>query len=89
VLKANNTSFSDVLWNLRLLKARDWLVSDPFQQYPIHKIAGMSGFKSAAHFSRMFKSTYGVPPKAYRAGQGATEEADDPVLREQLGMNAN
>jgi AraC family transcriptional regulator, positive regulator of tynA and feaB len=88
VLKANNTSFSDVLWNLRLLKARDWLVSDPFQEYPIHKIACMSGFKSAAHFSRMFKSSYGASPKAYRAGQGGSE-ADDPVLRARLGMNAN
>ena len=82
------TSFSDVLWNLRLLKARDWLVSDPFQEYPIHKIACMSGFKSAAHFSRMFKSSYGASPKAYRAGQGGAE-ADDPVLRERLGMSAN
>ncbi len=69
VLKANNTSFSDLLWGKRLPKARDWLVSDAFQRYPIHKIAGMAGFKSAAHFSRMFKTAYSMSPKEYRATQ--------------------
>jgi AraC-like DNA-binding protein len=67
VLKANDTCFSELLWNERLPKARDWLVCDAFRQYPIHKIACMAGFKSAAHFSRMFKSAYGVSPKDYRA----------------------
>jgi AraC family transcriptional activator of tynA and feaB len=67
VLKANNTSFSELLWSQRLPKARDWLVSESFQRYPIHKIACMAGFKSAAHFSRMFKTAYNVSPKEYRA----------------------
>jgi len=67
VLKANNTSFSDLLWSQRLPKARDWLIAESFQRYPIHKIATMAGFKSAAHFSRMFKSAYSVSPKEYRA----------------------
>lgn len=66
VLKANDTSFSELLWTERLPKARDWLVSESFRQYPIHKIACMAGFKSAAHFSRMFKAVYGVSPKDYR-----------------------
>src|SRR3546814_20474839 len=55
VLKANNTSFSDLLWKNRLPKARDWLVSRATRDYPIHEIAFMSGFKSAAHLDR--KST--------------------------------
>ena len=67
VLKANDTCFSELLWSERLPRARDWLVCDAFRQYPIHKIACMAGFKSAAHFSRMFKSAYGVSPKDYRA----------------------
>ena len=66
VLKANDTCFSELLWSERLPKARDWLVCNEFRQYPIHKIACMAGFKSAAHFSRMFKSAYGVSPKDYR-----------------------
>jgi transcriptional regulator GlxA family with amidase domain len=72
VLKANNTSFSDLLWSQRLPKARDWLVTDSFRRYPIHKIASMAGFKSAAHFSRMFKSAYHVAPKEYRAQHVST-----------------
>jgi AraC family transcriptional activator of tynA and feaB len=66
VLKANDTCFSELLWSERLPKARDWLVCNEFRQYPIHKIACMAGFKSAAHFSRMFKSAYGASPKDYR-----------------------
>lgn len=75
VLKANDTSFSDLLWSQRLPKARDWLVSQAYRRYPIHKIAGMAGFKSAAHFSRMFKSAYHMSPKEYRAGRAADESA--------------
>lgn len=67
LLKANNTSFSELVWTNRMPKARDWLVSPKTRDYPIHEIAYMSGFKSAAHFSRMFKATYGMPPREYRA----------------------
>lgn len=67
VLSAKNTSFSDLLWSQRLPKARDWLINDAFRRYPIHKIACMAGFKSAAHFSRTFKTAYGCSPKEYRA----------------------
>lgn len=71
LLKANNTSFSELVWNNRLPKARDWLVSPKTRDYPIHEIAYMSGFKSAAHFSRMFRATYGMPPREYRAQHSA------------------
>jgi AraC family transcriptional regulator, positive regulator of tynA and feaB len=72
VLRTRDTSFSELLWTQRLQKSRDWLVSEPFQRYPIHKIASMAGFKSAAHFSRMFKSTYGSSPNEYRASRADT-----------------
>lgn len=67
LLKAHNTSFSELVWQNRLPKARDWLVSPKTRDYPIHEIAYMSGFKSAAHFSRMFRATYGMPPREYRS----------------------
>lgn len=66
VLKAKGTSFSELLWSQRLAMSREWLVSEAYRGYPIHKIAFMAGFKSAAHFSRIFKSAYGVSPKHYR-----------------------
>jgi len=76
VLKANNTSFSKLLWSQRLLKARDWLVTEAMHSYPIHEIAFMAGFKSAAHFSRMFKSVYHCSPKEYRVtGKTVLSEA--------------
>jgi AraC-like DNA-binding protein len=75
LLKANNTSFSDLVWKNRLPQARDWLVSPAMRDYPIHEIAFMSGFKSAAHFSRMFKANYGCPPREFRAAHGITDQA--------------
>jgi AraC-like DNA-binding protein len=75
VLRTRDTSFSELLWSQRLQKSRDWLVSEPFQRYPIHKIASMAGFKSAAHFSRMFKSTFGSSPNQYRAQCAEAETA--------------
>lgn len=69
VLKANGTSFSELLWNQRLPKARAWLCSKELSSYPIYEIAFMAGFKSTAHFSRTFKATYGCTPKDYRMSQ--------------------
>lgn len=79
ILKANNTSFSELVWKNRLLKARDWLVSLKTRDLPIHEIAYKSGFKSAAHFSRMFKNAYGLPPREYRA---LHESGDLPLAEE-------
>jgi AraC family transcriptional regulator, positive regulator of tynA and feaB len=84
VLKANNTSFSELLWGQRLLNAREWLGSEAMQNHPIFQIACMAGFKSAAHFSRMFKATYGCSPKEYRlkAGlEGTSKNISDPPLK--------
>jgi AraC family transcriptional regulator, positive regulator of tynA and feaB len=76
VLKVNNTSFASLLWGHRLNKARDLLVSSGARGFSIHEIAHMSGFKSAAHFSRMFKSAFGCPPRDYRADKGNFEPAE-------------
>lgn len=79
VLKANNTSFSHLVWSQRLPKAREWLISRAMKDYPIHEIAFSAGFKSAAHFSRMFKSTYGCSPKELRAAQAGADPAAPPA----------
>lgn len=79
VLKTNNTSFSELLWKNRLPKARDLLIAPATRDYPIHEIAFMSGFKSAAHFSRMFKAAYGCPPREFRTAKGK------PILRDKDG----
>lgn len=78
VLKANNTSFSALLWSQRLPKAREWLGSLSLIDYPIQEIAFMAGFKSSAHFSRMFKAHYNQTPKDYRnaAIEAAREQCE-------------
>lgn len=45
----------------RLLEATDLTVE---------RVAAASGFSSPCHFSRVFREHHGVPPGAYRAGEG-------------------
>jgi AraC family transcriptional activator of tynA and feaB len=85
ILKANGKSFSDLLWSNRLPKARDLLVSSATRHYAIREIAFMSGFKSAAHFSRQFKATYGCPPREYRAAHGKLDSCDSAVTSKHDG----
>jgi AraC-like DNA-binding protein len=70
ILKVNGKSYSELLWRSRLPKARDLLISSATRNYSIREVAFMSGFKSAAHFSRRFKATYGRPPRKYRDAHG-------------------
>ena len=66
LLKADNTTFSKLVWSQRLEKAREWLASKELLEHPIREIAFMAGFKDAAHFSRIFKAAFGTSPKDYR-----------------------
>lgn len=67
LLKADNTTFARLVWSQRLEKAREWLASAELSHYAIREIAFMAGFKDAAHFSRIFKTTFGASPKEYRS----------------------
>lgn len=41
--------------------------ADPRQRSrPVHEVAAGWGFTDAAHFSRLFRSVYGLPPGEYR-----------------------
>jgi transcriptional regulator GlxA family with amidase domain len=48
----------------RLLRARDRLDAAPHEQWPVHRLARVSGV-SPAHFARSFKAAFGVPPHRY------------------------
>jgi AraC-like DNA-binding protein len=50
----------------RLARAAGALASERQQRRSISAIAYSLGFKDAAHFSRRFRSTYGVPPHLWR-----------------------
>jgi AraC-like DNA-binding protein len=68
LMKSHDTSFSELLWKNRLPKAREYLISPTMRDYTIQEIALMSGFKSAAHFSRAFRGAFGCTPSEFRNG---------------------
>ncbi len=67
LLKENGTPFSELVWDKRLTIAKRWLASSRPNEVSIAEIAFRVGFKSPAHFSRMFKRVYSKGPREYRA----------------------
>lgn len=67
LLKQNGTPFSALVWEKRLQMAGRWLSSAGQSELSIAELAYAVGFKSPAHFSRMFKQAFGASPSAYRA----------------------
>lgn len=72
LLRLKGTSFSELVWQQRLEKAKDWLSSSDPRDISISEIAYGVGFKSPAHFSRMFKRVFGSNPREFR-GEGASD----------------
>ena len=69
LMRLSGTSFSGLLWQRRLEKAREWLTGSRARDISISEIAYGVGFKSPAHFSRMFKRVYAVNPREYREAE--------------------
>lgn len=67
LLKQNGTTFSEHIWSQRLSVASRWLASSKPTEISIAEIAFRVGFKSPAHFSRMFKRVYHKGPREYRS----------------------
>ncbi len=67
LLRTNGTSFSELAWQKRLERAKEWLARSAPEDISISEIAYGVGFKSAAHFSRMFKRIFKVNPREFRA----------------------
>ena len=67
LLKQNATPFSEILWQKRMDIASRWLSSSKPGEISIAQVAFRVGFKSPAHFSRMFKRVYLKGPREYRA----------------------
>jgi AraC-like DNA-binding protein len=74
LLRLKGTSFSELVWEQRLDKARNWLASSDPREISISEIAYGVGFKSPAHFSRMFKRVFRVNPREFR-GEAHAEPA--------------
>jgi AraC-like DNA-binding protein len=70
ILRSHDTHFSNILWESRLERTKSWLAADNMRHVSIAKIAYMAGFKSAAHFSRMFKRATSRTPREFRESSG-------------------
>ncbi|CAN7764275.1 AraC family transcriptional regulator [Cupriavidus necator] len=73
LLRENNTTFSQLLWTGRLNEAKKWLLRLDKRHYGINEIAYMTGYKSVAHFSRMFRERFGCSPREFRRREGCAE----------------
>lgn len=67
LLKQNGTPFSELIWDKRMDIASRWLASTRPGDISIAQVAFRVGFKSPAHFSRMFKRVFNKGPREYRA----------------------
>lgn len=66
LLRLKGTSFSELVWEQRLEKAKSWLSATDPRDISISEIAYGVGFKSPAHFSRMFKRVFNMNPREFR-----------------------
>ena len=68
----------------RLLRARDRLDAASHEQWPVRRLAQVSGV-SEAHFARSFKAAFGVPPHRYllsrriERAKALLRDTDEPV----------
>jgi AraC-like DNA-binding protein len=80
LLKQNGTPFSALMWEKRIEIASRWLSSSSSGNISIAQIAFQVGFKSPAHFSRMFKRVFQKGPREYRAAYLSKELGKNPLF---------
>lgn len=66
VFEAEGTSVSNLIRTRRLERCRRDLTDPACQHLSIAQIGSRWGFPDAAHFSRLFRSTYGQSPREFR-----------------------
>lgn len=66
VLARTGTSFSTIIWQMRMGKARQWLESAWLEDVSVASFAFQAGYKSSSHFIHAFKKHSGCTPGEYR-----------------------
>jgi AraC-like DNA-binding protein len=89
LLKLNGTPFSDHVWNKRVEAASRWLASTEAGEISIAEIAFRVGFKSPAHFSRMFKRVHAVGPREYRQSRRLEEQVQQGDALDEFSLELN
>ncbi len=87
LLRQDGTSFSALVWDWRLKIAHEWLSTTRPSDISIAEIAFRVGFKSPAHFSRVFKREYKMGPREYRSSRRV--EAVAPTNTQNVFANAS
>ncbi|SEF92926.1 AraC-type DNA-binding protein [Nonomuraea solani] len=70
-----DTTVASWIRNQRLERCRHDLTDPALRDRPIHAIAGRWGFPSHAHFTRAFRTAYGMSPLEHRHGYGPPRPA--------------
>jgi AraC-like DNA-binding protein len=78
LFQRRGTTFSTVVWQKRIEAAAHWLSTSRSSDATIKEIAYRAGFKSSAHFARMFKRHFSESPRLFRAAavHGRSARAD-------------
>ncbi|MGB0220358.1 MAG: helix-turn-helix transcriptional regulator [Sinimarinibacterium flocculans] len=71
LLRRRGATFLSLVRSKRLETAGRWLATSSPAQASVSEIAYRVGFKSPAHFSRVFRRTYQMSPTAYRERSSA------------------
>ena len=66
------TSVAGLIRERRLERCRHDLLDPALAARPVSAIAARWGLVDPAHFSRLFRATYGIPPLEYRRTMGRT-----------------
>jgi AraC-like DNA-binding protein len=92
LLKEHKTTFSQLLWTGRLNESKVWLCKLDKRHYGISEIAYMTGYKSVAHFSRMFRERFGCAPREFRrlhaSGEAVLADTPKQDVRDQIALCA-
>jgi AraC-like DNA-binding protein len=92
LFQEQGTSVGSWVRERRLANCRRDLADPALAQRGVHAIARSWGFDDAAHFSKIFKASYGEPPGAYRAKCASTSETATgliPVAHRAAGVRSS
>jgi AraC-like DNA-binding protein len=68
LFEAQDTTVAAWIRRRRLERCRRDLADPAFIAVPVSAVAGRWGMPDSAHFSRLFRRAYGLPPAEYRRG---------------------
>ncbi len=72
--EATGMNFSEYVTHIRMEKAREML-DDP--TIKVHEVSRKVGYENPKHFTRVFKSYYGISPKEYQDGYWVKRYTDN------------